>query len=236
MDLFDRFRAVGPSSVSDVLDEAGFHAQTLDPAIMSMGRGGAFCGPAICVRGERRVATRTTAADGCYLPMYGLPGFVDSGSVLVFAVGGFRGGAVLGGLIARDLTEAKAAAFITDGFVRDRDELAAGDLPVCAAGAIPSNGARRIQVTGQGLPVTLPGPEGGVVMVNPGDIIVGDADGVVVVPRDIARTVLEMAEEIARKEQVLLDNLDRLSMDERAVARAERMSHVVWLRDGEKRQ
>ena len=47
----------------------------------------------------------------------------------------------------------------------------------------------------------------------------------------MADAVIEMAEEIVRKEQILLANLNNLSMDERAVARAERMAHVRWLRE-----
>jgi len=230
MTNFDRFRALGSSTISDVLDEAGYHSQTIDPVISGIGSREPFCGPAACVRGERRVATRTVAGNGCYIPMYALPTMVEAGFVLIFSVGGFRGGAVMGSLIARDLSESKAAAIITDGYIRDRDELAAGSLPVCAAGAIPLNGARRIQITGRDLPVSLPGPEGTTVTIHPGDVIVGDADGVVVVPAEIAESVLEMGEEIARKEAILLENLANLSMDERATARADRMSHVTWLR------
>lgn len=233
MTLYDRFKALGSSTVSDVLDEAGYHAQTLDPALFGVGSTKPFCGPACCVRGERRVATRTAAADGCYIPMYALPTLVEDGAVLVFAVGGFRGGAVLGGLIALDLTEAKAAAIVTDGFIRDRAELAAGTLPVVAAGGIPLNGARRIQITASGTPVTMPAPEGGTVTISPGDLIVGDSDGTVVVPASIAETVLEMGEEIARKEADLLANLHTMSMDARAKARADRMSHVSWIRKSE---
>ncbi|NBW06287.1 MAG: hypothetical protein EBR92_10375, partial [Alphaproteobacteria bacterium] len=69
------------------------------------------------------------------------------------------------------------------------------------------------------------------VVINPGDIIVGDGNGVVVVPAVAADAVIEMAEEIVRKEHILLANLNNLSMDERAEARAERMAHVRWLRE-----
>ena len=51
------------------------------------------------------------------------------------------------------------------------------------------------------------------------------------VPAAVADAVIEMAEEIVRKEQILLANLNNLSMDERAMARAERMAHVRWLRE-----
>jgi len=233
MTNYDRLKDLGSSTISDVLDEAGYHAQTLDTALFNVGSNDPFCGPACCVKGERRVATKTQAGEGCYTPMYALPTLNDDGAVLVFAVGGFRSGAVLGSLIARDLVEANAAAFITDGCIRDRAELAEGSLPVVAAGGIPTNGARRIQITASDVPVALPGLEGGVVIINPGDIIVGDADGTVVIPAAIADAVLEMGEEIARKEATMLANLHTLSMEDRAKARADRMSHVAWLRERE---
>jgi regulator of RNase E activity RraA len=233
MTLYDRIKALGSSTVSDVLDEAGYHSQTIDPDLLSLGSAEPFCGPACCVRGERRVATRTPAKDGCYIPMYALPTLVHEGAVLVFAVGGFRGGAVLGGLIAHDLQETEAAAVITDGRIRDRTEIAKGSLPVIAAGGIPINGARRIQITGSALPVAMPAPEGGTVLIYPGDIILGDADGAVVIPAAIAEDVLQMGEEIARKEADLVANLHTMTMDERAIGRANRMSHVRWIRESE---
>lgn len=233
MTLYDRLKRLGSSTVSDVLDEGGYHAQTLDTALFGVGNPDPFCGPACCVKGERRVATRTQAGEGCYIPMYALPTLNDAGAVLVFAVGGFRSGAVLGGLIARDLTEANAAGFVTDGCIRDRAELAKGTLPVVAAGGIPTNGARRIQIVDSGRSVVMPGLDGGTVTIHPGDVVLGDADGVVVIPAAIAADVLEMGEEILRKEEALLANLHNMTMQERATARADRMSHVAWLRKNE---
>lgn len=230
MTVFDRFKTLGTSVVSDVLDEGGFHAQTLDPQLAPVGPAVRFCGPAVCVRGERRVTTRSQAAEGCFLPLYALPQVAHAGAVLIFAVGGFRGGAVLGGLLATDIAEEGAVGVVTDGLVRDREELSETNLPVHAAGSTPTNGARRLQISDWQTTVSMPGIEGSTVLIQPGDIVIGDADGVVVVPQAAADRVLNMAEELAQKEVLIRQKQGEMTSAQRAHARAERVSHVVWLR------
>lgn len=227
--LRKRFGALGTALVSDVLDEAGWQAQTLDPAL-GLVAGGGFCGPAICVRGERIAATRTRPGPGASLPLYALPTLARAGGVLVFATGGFRGGGVAGELLARDLASAGAAGLLTDGLVRDRAALGACGLPVAAAGAIPLNGARRIRIVETGAPVHLPGPEGAAVTIAPGDLALADADGAIIIPGHSAEDVLAMAEELADREDRLMRDAPSLSPAARAEARAARMDHMTWLR------
>jgi 4-hydroxy-4-methyl-2-oxoglutarate aldolase len=229
-DIYDRLLAIGSSVVSDVLDEAGFAIHALDPALRSIGPARAFCGPATVVRGERRAATRTSPAPGAIMPIYALPTMAPKGAVLAFAAGGFRGGAVMGGMLAADLAEAGCAAVLTDGLIRDADALAAGPMPVVAMGATPVNGARRFQIAAEGEPAPFPGLDGATLMIRPGDIILGDADGVVVIPADAAERILDMAEKLAEIENALLTNADGLSMAERARLRGERFGHLEWLR------
>lgn len=232
-EMFERFKKLGTALVSDVLDEAGFHSQTLAPELEPVGAGEPICGPAICVSGERSVTTRTVACDDATLPLYSLPTLARPGGVMVFATGGFRGGGVTGELLALDLKSAGVVGLVTDGMVRDRIALAGIGLAVVAAGVIPTNGARRFQITGWGERVALPGPEGSSVRVAPGDLVLVDADGVLIIPQGVASQVLEMAEELARKEDVLKSNTAMQSAEARAKARAERMSHMVWLRNSE---
>lgn len=231
--MFDAFKALGTALVSDVLDEAGYHSQTLDPVLRPIGPIEPACGPAICVSGERSVFTRTDAGPGATLPLYNLPTLAEPGGILVFATSGFRGGGVTGELLAFDLNSAGVVGLVTDGMVRDRTALEQIGLNVVAAGVIPTNGARRFQITGWGHPITLPGPEGGVVRIRPGDLILMDADGVLIIPNDVAARILEMAEVLARKEDTLKSNTTTQSAEVRAKARAERMSHMVWLRHPE---
>lgn len=234
--LTDRFAALGTALVSDVLDEAGFHSQTLDPGLAFIGGPKPVCGPAVCVRGERAVTTRTASAGGATLPLYNLPTLAQSGAVMVFATSGFRGGGVTGELLALDLQAAGVAGLVTDGLVRDRDALSSLDMPVVAAGVIPSNGARRFQITSWDGPVSLPGPEGSMVTIAPGDLVLMDSDGVLIIPAKVADDVIDLAEELARKEDALKKSSKSQTVELRAEARAERMSHMVWLRTAEMSQ
>jgi regulator of RNase E activity RraA len=88
-------------------------------------------------------------------------------------------------------TQAKAtgiAGFVIDGAVRDTDVLASGDFPIFAAGRNPC-GPRK-SVSGR---VNSQISAGGA-SVNPGDLVLGDADGVVVIPREQVSSLLEAAQ------------------------------------------
>jgi 4-hydroxy-4-methyl-2-oxoglutarate aldolase len=107
------------------------------------------------------------------------------GDVIVVANDGYTGTAVVGDIVAGMMKNKGVAAFVTDGLARDRAGIAAAGMPLFAAGIMPASPA----ANGPGVvgaPVTLGGQH-----VRPGDIIVGDADGVVVVPLDRAPQVLE---------------------------------------------
>lgn len=235
-DLGNRFKALGTALVSDVLDESGFHSQTLDPGLSFVGPATTICGPAICVRGERAVSTRTTSPTSANLPLYNLPTLALSGAVMVLATTGFRGGGVTGELLATDLQNAGVAGFLTDGFVRDRNALSTLDMPVMAAGFIPTNGARRFQITGWESPICLPGPEGCMVTITPMDWVLADSDGALIIPAHIAAQVIVMAEELARRETALKVTGQSQSAEQRAIARANRMTHMQWLRATETQQ
>ena len=120
----------------------------------------------------------------------------EPGDVLVVATGGYTGAAVTGDLLIGVARNRGAAGFVTDGVVRDLDDLETVGLPVFALGVTPNSPQRRGPGS-VGLPVVCGG-----VSVSSGDIIVGDRDGVVVVPRArIAET---------------LDNLERVKAAEAA--------------------
>ncbi|MBZ0146674.1 MAG: hypothetical protein K8F62_03905, partial [Pseudorhodoplanes sp.] len=90
---------------------------------------------------------------------------------------------------------------VTDGAVRDADEIRELGFPVIAAAITPTNGARRWRLVEADRPVTLPGHERGVVTVSPGDFVLADGDGVVVIPLQHAGQVIADAEELQRIER-----------------------------------
>ena len=110
--------------------------------------------------------------------------------------------AVIGELIALQAKVRAAAAILVDGPVRDVDELAALGLPVWA---------RSISAAGptKNVPGELDVPvEVGGIRIEPGDVIVLDADGVVVVPRARLEEVLAAAEARAAKERHVARRLE----------------------------
>ena len=99
------------------------------------------------------------------------------GDVLVAATDGFSGCSVVGDLLLGIAKNRGALGFVTDGVVRDVTDIQALGFPAFAAGVSPNSPARNGPGT-VGLPVVCGG-----VPVTAGDIVVGDPDGVVIVPR-----------------------------------------------------
>jgi 5-oxopent-3-ene-1,2,5-tricarboxylate decarboxylase / 2-hydroxyhepta-2,4-diene-1,7-dioate isomerase len=113
---------------------------------------------------------------------------VAPGEVLVVDARGERTAAVAGDLLVARLKAAGGAGLVTDGCVRDKPGMLKLDFPVYAAGYhAVSFGVRHV-----GIDVGLPIACGGV-LVRPGDIVVGDEEGVVVVPAALEQQVAELA-------------------------------------------
>jgi 4-hydroxy-4-methyl-2-oxoglutarate aldolase len=116
--------------------------------------------------------------------VFGALGEAQAGDVVVVANDSYRATAVMGDIVAGLMKNKGVAAFVTDGLARDRAGIVATGLPTFAAGIVPPSPA----ATGPG-EVGAPVVCGGV-FVRSGDIVVGDADGVVVVPLERAEAVL----------------------------------------------
>jgi 4-hydroxy-4-methyl-2-oxoglutarate aldolase len=118
----------------------------------------------------------------------------EPGDVIVCACEGFGHSGMCGDLVAGMARNKGVVALVTDGMVRDRDGLVAAGLPVFARGITPNSCVRSGPGT-VGLPVTAGG-----VPVASGDLVLGDADGVVVVPAAELDRVLESVTAIREAE------------------------------------
>ncbi|MFV0320173.1 MAG: fumarylacetoacetate hydrolase family protein [Microbacterium sp.] len=108
--------------------------------------------------------------------------------VLVIEARGETGSGTLGDILAIRAHAAGAAGIVTDGGVRDIDAVTAVGIPVYTSGAHPAVLGRKHVPWDTGIAVAC----GGATVV-PGDIIVGDADGVIVIPADLAEEVVDAA-------------------------------------------
>ncbi len=119
----------------------------------------------------------------------------EPGDVIVVDTGGALRTAVMGDLVATKARHRGVAGFVVDGLIRDLPGiLELGDFPVYARGVTPIGPLHR----GPG-EINQPICAGGIV-VNPGDVIVGDLNGVVVVPRGIAPELLKRLIETSTSE------------------------------------
>jgi 4-hydroxy-4-methyl-2-oxoglutarate aldolase len=119
------------------------------------------------------------------------------GSVLVVDAGGFCRGH-FGEIMALACIQRGIAGLVIDGGVRDANDIQEMNFPVFSRGINPGGTQKEVVgVTGQ--PIICGG-----LLVNSGDMIIGDRDGVVVVPQDRIQSILEKAQAIAAKEEKVL--------------------------------
>ena len=118
--------------------------------------------------------------------------------VLVMDARGEIDAGSLGAILATRLTVRRAAGVVTDGAVRDYAEIGATGLPTYCRAAHPAANKVIHHPQDFGLPIACGG-----VAVFPGDILVGDDDGVVVIPRHLAGEVAEEGAEMELEEQFI---------------------------------
>ena len=156
----------------------------------------------------------TANARGDLLSVLGALQQSGPGDVLVVAAGGSQH-AVAGELFAGEAARRGMAGIVIDGFCRDTATLKGMALPVYARGATP-RAASAMVAPEVNVPVLL-----GHVLVNPGDILLGDNDGIVVATEAELTAAIDKAEAIQITEDALLSSMaegvslfDKLNFDE----------------------
>lgn len=192
-DIRARFQAVDTSNVADALDELGLTDQGLSPELTAMS-GARLAGWAYTIAGE------TAAYEGTGDPakMAACAG-AGPGEVTVWA-GDSAGICYFGELIALGMAERGAVGALVDGGVRDLKWLRRHGFPVFARYRTPIQSIGRWRVTGAGQPVTLRGATSPAVTVHPGDFVLADEDGAIVIPDHAVDAALRRAEELTRTE------------------------------------
>lgn len=125
----------------------------------------------------------------------------DDRSVIVVA-GGSRVCGGWGGLLSRAAQLAGVRGVLLDGLLRDVDEAVELGFPVFARGVTPLTARGRQVEVASGTPVEIEG-----VVVRPGDLVLADGSGAVVVPAEAADEVLDAADEIAERETRIVGRL-----------------------------
>jgi regulator of RNase E activity RraA len=181
----ERFARVYTAALADVLDDRGLREQVLPPEIRAVAPGMRLAGQAFTVEGR---PSEHGDWDGAIRKTLGMLGAVPVGYVAVYQCHHARS-AHFGELSATSLLARGVAGCVIDGGCRDTRFIADEGLPVFARHVTPEDCTWRWHVTATQVPITI-----GTVRIAPGDWVVGDEDGVVVVPSNVASDVLAEAE------------------------------------------
>ncbi len=188
-DVIQGFAAMATASVSDALVQLG-KSGTMQSEIKPVVKG-KLVGPAVTVLEE--------PAPDAGAPTHAIEA-IDSASarsVIVIGVGEAREVAVWGGLMTAGAAARGLAGAVLDGAARDVEEIERDfGLPVYARAISPNSTVGSYRSVANGVPVQCGG-----ILVHPGDLIVADQDGVVVVPSDMVEDVLARGRAIEEREQ-----------------------------------
>jgi regulator of RNase E activity RraA len=189
-ELLARYEQLYTGAISDVLRE---HA-LLDQAI----------GQLIPLRPERTVAGFAfTVKSAPNVKITGEMSFrtqmldaMATGSFVVWDTSNDEKATLWGGVMTATAVGKGIKGALIDGGIRDTHQILEKDFPVFYRHRIPNGSLGRCLITHYQIPILIRG-----VVIKPGDIVLGDIDGIVVVPRDIAYAVLVRAEEIRANEK-----------------------------------
>ncbi|WP_336159301.1 RraA family protein [Amycolatopsis sp. VC5-11] len=189
MSLLDRFSALGTATVSDALDK--------------LKRPGSLLGLAPLADGQRMVGRAFTVRYvSAQVPAGTVGDFIDQvepGQVIVLDNDGRVDCTVWGDILTAVAHQRGISGTVIEGVCRDTHRALSIGYPIYSRGRFMRTGKDRVEVAEERGPVTIGG-----VTVRHGDILLGDSDGVVAIPRDCEDDVLEVAEMIHAREEAIL--------------------------------
>ncbi len=183
--MFDELKTAGTAVISDVFDSMQMLPPVLSNELRPVGKSAVFAGPAYTITGHAEV---WVGGDRAKL---GAIDAMPAGVVALWAGTDAKGVCCFGDLLASAMRVRGCVAAVVDGGVRDAAFLEACGMPVVSRYVTPAQGIGRWRVTGAQVPVKVRGALVEWVEVAPGDIVVGDADGVVAIPSALLEIVTE---------------------------------------------
>ena len=188
-EIIEGYRNIPVANIGDARGRFGCMSWMIKPMNPDM----RLCGPALTVQ--------TYRADN--LAIHVALEMARPGDVLVIDAGGIYDTGLWGGLMNQMARQKQLGGIILDGGVRDCQELAASPLPVFARAVSPQGGFKASPGS-VNVPVSC-----GNVPVLPGDLVVGDADGIVVIPSGKAEEILEKSRAVVKKEKEIRERIEK---------------------------
>lgn len=190
-ELIERYEAVFTAAVNDVLREKGYLYQTLPNSIQGLTMDMKVAGIAFTIKGSKNLLIENEMPERAKML-----DAITPYSICVWDTSGDDESAQWGEIMTMASMGRGCRGAVVDGGVRDTDRILKMKFPVFARYRCSNGMLGRFRMIGYQMPIQI-----GNVNIAPGDIIMGDIDGVIVVPRALAVEVLEKAEYIRDNEK-----------------------------------
>jgi regulator of RNase E activity RraA len=198
LELIDRLERLYPAVVADCLDRLGYRSQVLDPRVRPLDPQSKLAGYAAtvhCIEVDAVPADK----DDWYRGEMAAVDSLQPGDVMVVST---CRGSYWGELLATASRYRGARGLVADAYTRDTLALIEMGFPTFASGIHSADSLGRIDVDAVGVAIECGGVE-----VEPGDLVLGDHDGVVVIPAAIGAQVVGLAEEKVAGENLVREKL-----------------------------
>lgn len=190
-ELLARFEQLYTGAISDVMREFCLLDQSLPSYLRPLREDVAVAGiaftvksaPSTLVRGEMEFRTKMLEA-------------MHEDAFVIYDTSGDEEATMWGGVMTATAVSKKVKAACVDGCIRDTHQINAKKFPVYYKNRSPNGSLGRCLITHYQIPIRI-----GKVDIKPGDILMGDIDGVLCIPRDKAYDILVRAEEIRENEK-----------------------------------
>ena len=199
-----RYRKLSSPVVYDILDKMGYPHQILSSEIHPLAPDMMVAGPAFTVKGGDTASGAPAAAVSSFQMFRDL----YPGCVIVMDMGHHRQSGPWGENTSLTAKMRGAQGIVLEGATRDANQVVALGFPCFCSFVTPVFGEGRYRMAAFQIPVTMPGHLTETVLVRPGDFIVGDRDGIIVVPRELAEDVLLACERLEEVEKEIRAELE----------------------------
>jgi 4-hydroxy-4-methyl-2-oxoglutarate aldolase len=218
VELQARWEKIRVANLYDTLDSMGYGNQCLDLGIKPLFPQQRMAGQVITALGSAYPVPRGDAAEEGWAENYfeKLRNMLYPGCVVVVESGGEQHAGKFGEMTSWALKQGGAHGIVIDSYIRDYLglEIIPG-FTACVRGTSPIESSARWRMTALNVTIGMPGTLTSRVKVSPGDWIVGEADGVIVVPQKIAMETLVKVEDMEMREQGMREDFARgVSFDE----------------------
>lgn len=192
-ELLQRYERLQAAVVCDVLREHGLLDQAFPGRLQALRPERTVAGIAFTVK-----SSPNTRLSGELTFRAQMLDELHAQAFVVWDTSGDERATLWGGVMTATVVAKGVRGALVDGGIRDTAQILEKDFPVFYRYRSPNGSLGRCLITHYQLPVQI-----GDVFVRPGDVIVGDADGAVCVPRELAEAVLERAEEVISNEKTI---------------------------------